>query len=358
MKKIFLLLALLTARTLSAQEADAGVDLHATVSGQFAASSIFTEPSVAQSPASAGFRGVLYPTFKFSDHWAVTGALQLYTRPYFFDSFSLTDRGASGNILQATLNYSRVSDKGSLLVRAGELTTAFGSFLLRYDDADNPLANVPLGYGYYYVPVSSLGVAGAQMDATRGRFDGRVQFANSSPANPRSLFAKDQYGNWAGGGGIHIRQGLRVGVSAYRGPYLSRDYNYFFPGEANPNTLPAHALGIDAQWTHGHWNVQGEFQDFVMPYKAIPTYREDAGYVEVRRVLAPRWYVAARTSCSSANEGGNTERYEFSAGFRPNRFELLKADYELDHHGSGTPANDKTFFLQFVTTLHFSHATR
>ncbi len=359
MKRVSIVLALLSA-TLSpilfAQEAASGVDLRATLSGQLTTSSIFTQPAVAEPPVSAGFRGVVYPTFKLSDHWTITSALQLNTRRYFFDDFSDSGAGARGRVLQASLNYSRVSEKGSILVRAGELSTAFGSFLLRYDDADNPLANVPLGYGYYYALVSSLGVAGVQVDATRGKFDGRVQFANSSPANPRSIFAHDQYGNWAGGGGITIRQGLRVGVSAYRGPYLDRHNRFFFPGEANPNTLPAHALGTDAQWTHGHWNMQGEFQRFVMTYALIPTFREDTGYAEVRRVLAPRWYVATRIGYDSANEGGNTERYEFAAGFRPSRFQLLKADYELDHHSSGSFTNDKTFFLQYVITLHTSHA--
>jgi hypothetical protein len=46
------------------------------------------------------------------------------------------------------------------------------------------------------------------IDANRGKFDGRAQFANSSPAHPRCIFDHDQYGNWAGGGGYTIRQGL------------------------------------------------------------------------------------------------------------------------------------------------------
>jgi hypothetical protein len=357
-KPTLLLLVLLACipRTTSAQEASAGVDLRATGTGQFAASSIFTQPGVDEAPAAAGFRAVFYPTIKLSDHWTITGAWQLYSRPYFFDSFSDTDRGVSGNLLQGSLNYSRVSEKGSVVVRAGILSSAFGSFLLRYDDAENPLADVPQAYGYYYAPVSSRGLVAVQIDATRGKFDGRAQFANSSPANPRSISAHDQYANWAGGGGYTIRQGLRVGVSAYRGPYLDRHYAFFFPGEANPNTLPAHALGVDAQWTHGHWNLQGEFQRFVMPYALIPTFRDDAGYLEVRRALTPRWYAAVRTGYASANEGGTTGRYEFAAGFRPSRFELLKVDYELDHHNEGTISNDKTFAIQFVTTLHFSHA--
>lgn len=341
-----------------AQEASSGVDVRATVTGQFAASTLFTRPGVDKAPVAPGLRVVVYPTIKLNDRWTATAAWQLYTRPYFFDSFTLPGSGAKGTLLQGTLNYSRVSEKGSLVARAGILSSAFGSFLLRYDDAENPLVDLPQSYGYYYEPVSSLGLAGAQIDATRGRWDGRVQFANSSPANPRSVFAHDQYGNWAGGAGVTIRQGFRIGVSGYRGPYLDRHYDFFFPGEANPNTLPAHALGADVQWARGHWNVQGEFQRFLMPYVAIPDYREDAGYGEVRRVLHPRWYIAARLGYASANFGGTTPRYEFAAAYRPGRNELIKAGYQLNHHNTGTVANDHTFAVQFITTLHASHALR
>jgi hypothetical protein len=332
--------------------------VRATVTGQFAASSFFTQAGVAKAPAGVGMRAVVYPTVKLSDHWTATAAWQLYTRPYFFDSFTRAGAGAKGTLLQGTLNYTRVSDKGALVIRAGILSTAFGAFLLRYDDAENPLVDLPQSYGYYYEPVSSLGIAGAQVDATRGRWDGRVQFANSSPVNPRSVFARDQYGNWAGGAGVTIRQGFRIGVSGYRGPYLSRDYAFFFPGEANPNTQSAHALGADVQWARGHWNVQGEFQRFLMPYVAIPNYREDAAYGEVRRVLHPRWFVASRIGYTSATFGGTATRYEFAAGYRPARYELIKADYQLNHHNSGSIANDNTFAVQFITTLHAARAIR
>jgi hypothetical protein len=353
------LLAIAAGASAAAQEeAASGVDVRATVTGQFAASSVFTQPGVSKSPAAAGMRVVVYPTVKVSDHWTATAAWQLYTKPYFFDSFAQKSSGAKGTLLQGTLNYSRVSEKASLVVRAGMMSTAFGAFLLRYDDAENPLVDLPQSYGYYYEPATSLGVAGAQVDATRGRWDGRVQFANSSPANPRSVFARDQYGNWAGGAGVTIRQGFRIGASGYRGPYLSRDYTFFFPGEGKPSTLPAHGLGADAQWARGHWNLQGEFQRFLMPYIAIPNYREDAGYGEVRRVLHPRWYVASRIGYASATFGGTTTRYEFAAGYRPARHELIKAGYQLNHHNTGSVTNDNTFAVQFITTLHASRALR
>jgi hypothetical protein len=353
---VCLLLWVQCAGLLFAQEASSGFDLRESLSGQFAASNVFTEAPRSGMPVGAGFRSVTYPTLKFSDHWSVTGVWQLASRPYFNEDFSKTGNGLNGDILQASLNYSRVSGKGSLMIRAGQLSTAFGSFLLRYGDAENPVVDMPMEYGYYYAPVSFLSVAGAQIDATRGKWDGRVQFANSSPANPRSLFEHDQYGNWAGGGGYTIRQGLRVGVSAYRGPYLDRQYAYFFPGEANPSTLQANALGVDAGWARGHWSMQGEVQKFVFPYQAIPTFREQVGYGELKRVLTPRWYIASRIGYTSANEGGNAQSYEGAAGFRPNRFQLIKFDYELRHHSAGPYLNENTLAIQYLTTLHFSAA--
>jgi hypothetical protein len=344
----------LTSHLVCAQEASSGFDLRATLTGQMVASNELTEAPRSGSPVIAGSRSVIYPTWKFNDNWFVTGAFQLVTRPYYFAELSGAGYGAKGSVLQATLNYSQVFRDGSILVRAGQMSTAFGSFPLRYDDAENPLIDLPVGYGYYYAPVSIFGIAGLQIDATRGRWDGRVQFANSSPANPRSLFDHDQYGNWAGGAGYTIRQGFRVGASGYRGPFLDRKYPYYFPGEAKPSELPAHAAGIDVNWAHGHTNAQGEFQKFVMPYKAIPTFRETAGYGEVRQVMSPRWFIAGRYGYSSSNAVGKEQRIETSAGFRLFRFELIKVGYEIKHYSAGSGHDDHTFAVQFVTTLHAS----
>jgi hypothetical protein len=349
-----LLLWLLSATLMIAQEANSGVDLRATLTAQGVASEQLTEAPRSGSPMIAGSRSVLYPTIKFNEHWFTTGAWQLVTRPYYYSELSTTGYSAKGSILQATVNYARVSQKGSVLLRAGQMPTAFGSFLLRYDDAENPLVDLPLAYGYYYAPVTILGVAGAEVDATRGKFDGRIQFANSSPANPRSVFANDQYGNWAGGGGYTIRQGFRVGASGYRGPYLDRKYAYYFPGEANPSKLPAHAIGVDANWAHGHTTAFAEAQRFVMPYTKIPNFRESAGYLEIKRVFSPRWYAAGRYGIASSNATGRTSSIEVAGGYRVARWELLKVGYEFEHYSSGSQHDSKVLGIQLITILHKS----
>jgi hypothetical protein len=356
--QLWLVFGVLCPGILTAQEANSGLDLRETLSGQFAASNVFTEAPRSGALVGVGFRSVSYPTWKISSNWTATGVWQLTTRPYFYEDFSTAGYGANGNLLQASLNYSRVSQQGSILIRAGQLQTVFGSFPLFYDDMENALVDLPIEYGYYGAPVSLYGIDGAQMDGTRGKWDGRVQFANSSPANPRSLFARDQYGNWAGGGGYTIRQGLRVGVSAYRGPYLNRSSWYFPWGEESPSKLPAHALGLDGRWACGHWTVQGEFQGFVFPYTVIPTYREKAGYAEFKRVLSPRWYVAARNGNSRSKASGNVECIEAAAGFRPGRLELIKISYELEHYSTGTVRNENTLAIQFVTSFDVAKALR
>ncbi len=347
-----LILVLSAAHTLIAQDADAGFDIRATLSGSGGYSSALAGAPRGGSGGNAAFRGVVYPTLKLGPHWSVAAAYQAISRPYYYESFGTLGYGIKGDLLNAALTYSRVAESGSLMFRAGQLSTAFGSFPLRYDSADNALVGLPIQYGYYYPLVSNLGLVGAQMDVTRGKWDARVQLANSNPSNPRKLWDKDQYGNWVAGGGYTVRQGLRLGFSASRGPYLDRQSPFFFPGEANPNRLPAHAVGMDAQWAAGHWNVLGEWQRFHLPYKAIPDYDVHTGYAEVRRVLAPRWYVAGRAGYSNASFGGLRQSYEVAVGFRASTKQLIKIGYQTDTFATGASKHQNTVVIESVTTVH------
>lgn len=343
MKSCALLLAALAGFS-TAQEAASGIDLRATVSA---------EAAYSPDRSLAGARLVLYPTWKLNTHWTVTAALQGITRPYFYTDFATPGYRFKTDVLQASLNYTRVWNRASIDVRAGQLTTAFGSFLLRYDDAVNPLPGMPLAYGYYST-ITPLGIPGAEINATLGRFDARAQFTNSSPANPRSLTQSDQYGGWAGGLGYKIKQGFRVGTSAYQGPYLDRKYQFFMPNEDEPKKLPATALGLDLQFAQGPWNLYSEWQHFRMDYRAIPVFTEHTGYAELRRVLTPRWFVATRLEYVRFGEFPGYQRYEVGAGYRPNRLQLAKLSYGIQQG----VANTGVLTLQFVTSLDVFSAAR
>ncbi len=324
-----------------AQEAATGFDMRTTLSGEVVA---------ADSGTTAGARAVFYPEVKLPGGWDLSAAVQVRSTPYFFEELDAGRYGARGSILQASIRYSRFAKWGSLVFRAGELQSAFGSFLLRYDDADNWQVGMPPSYGYYYKPVTTLALTGAQADVTAGKLDARVQLTSSSPVNRRNPFDRDQYANWTVGAGYTVVQGFRIGVSAFRGPFLDRGYRYYFPGEAKPRDLPASAAGVDVQWARGPWNVTGEWQRFVMEYRAIPNFREQVAYGEVRRTLHPRWYAAARLSALRTSIAGAGAVYEFTAGYRPNRRQLVKIGYE-EARDPGARQFDGIFAVQLVTSI-------
>lgn len=339
------------ATCLWAQEATSGFDLKATVSGQVSHTPLLEAAPRSGGPLTGGFRSMLYPTWKLNERWAVSGAIQMHSRPYFYEEFSRAGTGVKAHVLQAHLSYSRFWKDGSVIIRLGQLSSAFGSFLLRYDDARNPLIDIPIAYGYYYKPVSNLGLAGAQVEVTLPKLDLRAQFTNSSPANPRSILDRDQYGNWTAGAGYTIGQGFRVGVSAYRGPHLHRGHRSYRPGEARPRDLPGSAYGIDVAWGHGRWNLYGEWQKFQKAYRARPTFNQHIGYAEARCVLHPRWYIASRAGYMRASAFRRREVYEVVGGFRPNRYQVAKIGYQIQRDPDLRGAAGNAFSLQLVTTL-------
>jgi hypothetical protein len=215
----------------------------------------------------------------------------------------------------------------------------------------NPLIDVPISYGYYLRGVSTGSLAGVGVDATFGNVDLRGQLTNSSPTNPRSVLDTGQYLNWTAGGGYTIRQGLRVGFSTYHGPYLDSQYPFFFPGESDPRNLPATAVGIDAQWGTGHWNINGEWQHFRMDYTVIPAFTESVGYAEARYVLHPRWYLATRIGYASPSAIPGWRTYEAAVGFRPGKQQLIKLEYEVRQGPAVNGTQQNTVAIQFVTTL-------
>ena len=180
-----------------------------------------------------GSRSVVYPTLKINENWFVTGALQLATRPYFFDELTTQGYGAKGVVLQATLNYSRVSRKGSVLVRAGEMSSAFGSFLLHYDDADNALGTIsPSLYGYYYSGslnswrCRSTGGRDARQVGRTGAICQLITRESSQPFCSRPIWQLGRRRR------LHSATwGFRTsGFRDIAAPISISQYQYFFPG--------------------------------------------------------------------------------------------------------------------------------
>jgi hypothetical protein len=351
--------ALAAGSTAFSQEADSGLDVRAVVSGQLSGSTKATEPPRSGSPFNAGYRSLLYPTMKLGEHWSVSAALETYSSRYFYEDFSEDENRVETRTQQASIDYARVSDKGSLLIRGGELQTVFGDFPLRYDDNANALIDLPLQYGYYDRPVSTAAAPAVQVDLTRAKWDGRFQLAHSSPASYGYGTTHDGLKDWSGGIGYTARQGLRFGFSAYGTPGHEDAYSDDGGDQVTDESMySAHAVGADVEWSRGHTELRGEWQMFLLRDQDRELYRDQAGYLELKRVLNPRWYVGGRAGFLTSEDLGGAQSYEGAAGFRLSRFQVVKAGYELQHNEAGLFPYEHTFTLQVVTSLHLLSLSR
>src|SRR5947199_2973598 len=128
--KLTALLIAVAQSALSGQEAGSGLELRTTLTEAGAYSHQLSMDPRSDGPLAGGFRALQYPTVKITSHWTVAGAIQIHSRPYFFEEFSTQGYGVAADILQLHVSYARIWNKKSVVLRAGQLSSAFGSFLL------------------------------------------------------------------------------------------------------------------------------------------------------------------------------------------------------------------------------------
>jgi hypothetical protein len=386
----------------NAQEATSSFEIPTTLTG----ASMFTKrlqgEDPKQSPYSFGFRAVISPTLRLGPHWFFYSALQINSTPYFYyDAYAADERGVEFHALQAFVGYSTTVKKASLLIKAGQLSSAFGSFPLQYDDAKNPLIDQPLGYStrvplrpdqlpcgvgdllsqdyysdisyrcggpnkdrYGLLPATVYGLIGLEAELSVGRMDARLQITNSSPANPLGLTSHSQSAQWSAGGGYTVHAGLRIGLSAFRGPYLDRALEPLFPRGRSVRDYPASGVGGDVQWSRGRWSLNGELQRFQFDspnFRVAPAV--NVAYADVKSILSTRTFIAVRaglesfsrvrdvSGVSAAHWADSHQVYEFAFAFRPNRHQLIKAGYEWVRGGEVSGTHDNVVGIQLVTTF-------
>lgn len=350
-------------------------------------------------PAAAAVRAMLYPTVRLGSHWFGYAALQVHSTPYFYyDAFNPA-REIEAELIQGYIGYTASKGRTTIAVKAGQLVSAFGSFPLRYDDAENPLMDQPLSYiqtitlrhdqlscgtadlrrqtygsvaascggavgrARGLTPVTLYGLRGAQVEVSSGRVDGRFQVTSGSPANPQG-WTFGRYLQWTAGAGFTIRQGLRVGASGFRGPYLSRELAPRLPASTTVNDFPATAAGIDAQWSRGRFNLGGEWHRFRFDapnFTVSPSLMSWYGEGKVR--LTPRYFVAGRagryetgrvvdTAGVAAEHYGPRVTYiEPGVGAWINRRQLVKLSYAMLRMEGQHGTRMDVLGVQFVTTL-------
>jgi hypothetical protein len=385
---------------LAGQEAEVGVTVPLTITGDFLDTNRAKDDNPSASPLSAGFRVLVSPQAKLGPNWYFYSAIQVYSAPFFYDDTYRADRYIAAEMLQMFLGYTRSFGKASVSFKVGKLTSAFGEFPLRYDDASNPMLDQPLLYTYMKLrpdqlpcgvadlkpgpwpdvgfhcggaktdsygitPVTLWGLPGAEADLSSGRVDARFQLTNSSPANPQGFLGPNQHPQWTGGGGYTIRHGFRVGMSAFRGPWLDSAVKGYLPPASSVGDFPASGVGADGEWARGPWSANGEWGRFIFRYPNFRTSPTSSfGYIELKRVITPRFYSAFRANYQANNHPEdlvarsadtflpNCQAYEVALGFRPDRFVLLKVGYEWLRMEGVPGTRDNVFGVQVVTSIN------
>ena len=393
-----LLLTISILPALRAQEASAGIAVPFTITG-----GVFRD---SDGDTSGAYRAVFYPTLKLGPKWFVYSAIQVGSPAYAYPE----PYGPKGNFqvraLQAFVGRAWTAPKVSVTVKAGQLASAFGSFPLRYDDMANPLVDQPLTYrtelklspdqlpcgitdlarqwttyqGEYLpsvrfgcggditksagmIPATLYGLPGAEIDISSSRVDARFQLTNSSPANPQNLWSGSQQLQWAAGAGYTLRPGFRAGFSAFRGPYLDQNIRELLPIGSTVRNYPATGAAVDAQWAKGRWSVEGEWQRFQFNYpQFVRSPALSFGYGELKAILTPRLYAATRIGYQKYNAVqdqrmsssdpflSGRRSYELAVGYRPNRWQLFKVEYQW-LRVEGEQTFDKVLAFQLVTSI-------
>ena len=115
-----------------AQETKHGFEMPLTVSGGGLISHRSESAPRSASPLTAGARAMAYPTLRLNENWYLSGALQFRTRPFFAEELATQGYGTELDVIQAYVGYERFWAKRNYFsFKAGQLTSAFGSFLLR-----------------------------------------------------------------------------------------------------------------------------------------------------------------------------------------------------------------------------------
>jgi hypothetical protein len=387
---------------LAAQDARIGVAMPVTLTGEMMTTHRLQTFDPETRNVVLAARGMFYPTLKLGQSWYGYSAIQLKSEPYYYYETYYPRRGVDAALLQAFVGYSRYSEGTAMSFKVGELPVAFGSYPLRYDDAANPLLDVPLNYGSYIglrgdrLPcdvadllrqrsygfirffcggetsnkyglwlVSLYGVPAAEVNFSLSKLDTRFQLANSSPANPQSLRSGSQHVQWTAGAGYTVRQGFRVGFSAFRGPYLEEEVEKLLPEGNSVRDYPAIGLGLDIQWAGGRWNANGEWQWHQFQYPGFRTSPAvHSGYIELKTILNPRFYAAVRVSSRRHNQPedlirksdrpfqANLQAYEFAVGYHVTHFQTLKVGYEWVRTNGISGNRNNVLGVQFVTSIN------
>jgi hypothetical protein len=286
-------------------------------------------------------------------------------------------------------------------VHVGRIPPTFGAFSRRPYNLDNPVIGYPLGYQYLTslradavprhaddlvgmrargwaasYPVGKAGAApglplvnalewdtGIQVRARHGPVVWLTSVTTGTLSNPR--VADDNRGpQWAGRLTVDAGPAVTLGVSAARGPYLSRDLTGVLPAGTTPERHHQRAVGGDIAVSRGRWLLRAEAlrSSWQLPSLAEPRLPSAvsawAGFAEGRVRVAPGLDLATRlerldfsriaTSRDRLPWDAPVDRVEVAVGWTPRRHLTLKAAWQVNMRDGGQVRTSRLGALQCI----------
>jgi hypothetical protein len=265
--------------------------------------------------------------------WSVAGEWRIAPRLAFLGEL----RGENADAPRASAAYVRARPFARLPldIQAGRIPPTFGAFGRRVYSTDNLLIGYPLAYQYLMSirtdaipattdellvmrargwqssfsigsPEPATGVSpingfrwdtGIAVRLGNDRAEGAVAVTNGSLCDPR---VDDNNGGKQFSARVQVQPlfGLILGLSGARGAWLDRSVETLVaPGQKDHQQ----ALGIDAEYSRGHWLVRGEAIRSTWDVPGVASAATamnlvaTSGWLEGRYRLTPRLYVAGRT---------------------------------------------------------------
>jgi hypothetical protein len=217
----------------------------------------------------------------------------------------------NNEIYQAALQYER---PGPLAVRidAGYIVSPIGLGLMDSRPGINPTISTHLAYvqalpafdpgsiprSVRVMPISGTYPPGGQLTLSTARWDARVAVVGSAPNRQYVIHKADNPRMtpvMVVGGGITPVTGLRLGLAAATGDYLTGD-ELTVPQE---NGRGLRMLALEGEYSFGYTKLSGEVVRDRLE-KAIGADHAYAWFVQGMHTLTPRWFVAARQEGVSA----------------------------------------------------------
>ncbi|HKY20203.1 MAG TPA: hypothetical protein VJM31_03195 [Vicinamibacterales bacterium] len=312
----------------------------------------------------------------------------------------LTDvRSDNGDAVKAYALYVRVRPwrDRPIDIQAGRIPQTFGAFSRRDYGAGNPLIGYPLAYQYLTAirpdalpstsddvikmrargwrpsyPLGSLAVTtglplvttfrwdtGAQVRVGGDGLNASVALTNGTVSDPHT---RDNNGSKQIAARVQWQAatGLTLGASAARGAYVADEALAAVTPPSGNVRSAQHAMGLDAEYSRGHWLVRGEA---IWNQWQVPTLSQNLGasslFLEGRYKILPGLFVAGRfdhltfsrlaTPVPRSSWDAPVTRIETGAGYYLRRNLLGKLAYQHNWRDGGQVRSRGLFAAQ----LHF-----